>query len=79
MVASGTALSESGINYIERDIYLGQDHYHVMDKCIDPEGNLIWGLEGNEFSGLTEFSEPVTLNNIFVPVEDLAELLVAGL
>ena len=41
--------TERGINYIERDIYLGQNHYHVMDKCVDPEGNLIWGLEGNEF------------------------------
>ena len=41
--------TERGINYIERDIYLGQSHYHVMDKCVDPEGNLIWGLEGNEF------------------------------
>lgn len=41
--------TESGINYIERDIYLGQDHYHVMDKCIDPQGNLLWGLEENQF------------------------------
>ena len=40
---------EHGVNTIEREIYLGQNHYHVMDKCTDPEGNLLWGLEGNQF------------------------------